>query len=85
MIVRVCLRARVRVCVCVCVCACACAFECVVHVAHTQREICESVSMHVCLHCEWCVNMYICMVYLLQADMVETETCNNGSKTAECV
>ena len=42
-----------------------------------------SVSMHVCLHCEWCVNMYICMVYLvylLQADMVETETCNNGSK-----
>ena len=54
------------------------------HVAHTQREICVSVSMHVCLHCEWCVNMYICMVYLLQADMVETETCNNGSKTAEC-
>ena len=30
------------------------------HVAHTQREICVSVSMHVCLHCEWCVNMYIC-------------------------
>ena len=54
-------------------------------VTHTQREICVSVSMHICLHCEWCVNMYICMVYLLQADMVETETCNNGSKTAECV
>ena len=49
-------------------------------VTHTQWEICVSVSMHVCLHCEWCVNMYICMMHLVYLDMLKQKLATMGLK-----
>ena len=49
-----------------CVCLCVCAY------VRVCARVCVRVRICICLN-------FVYVVYLLQADMVEAETCSNGS------